>query len=200
MKKLFLFFIAALFVANTMAQQNFNDSIALARNKLTKGAMITLGSWSVANITSGFIIAGHTRGEAKYAWRMNGFWNILNLGIAGMGYAVARRTVIKQTNFPGNYKGQQAIEKLYLFNAGLDIAYIAGGFYLREKGKTEAGTDKRDQLKGYGTSIAIQGGFLLLMDAVMFGLHHKNTNRMNKKWGQVEVNAGPGGLGVSYVF
>jgi hypothetical protein len=38
-----------------------------------------------------------------------------------------------------------------------------------------------DQLKGYGTSIILQGGFLLLMDGAMILLHHRNTLRLRKK-------------------
>ena len=183
-----------------MAQRNFDDSIAQSRNRITKNAMIILGSWAVANITTGFIIAGNTNDEAKFAWRMNGYWNIINLGLAGLGYAGIRKAISKQYNFYDNYKAQHAIEKLYVFNGGLDLAYIAGGFYLRERGKTEINADKRNKLKGYGTSIAIQGGFLLLMDAVIFTLHHKNTNRMDIKLQQLEIRAGAGGLGISYIF
>ncbi|MEO6962674.1 MAG: hypothetical protein ABIY90_11935, partial [Puia sp.] len=60
--------------------------------------------------------------------------------------------------------------------------------------------DGRDQFKGYGTSIAVQGGFLLLMDGVMLMLHHKNSLRLNNKVRRWELNAGPGGLGVACHF
>lgn len=78
------------------------------------------------------------------------------------------------------------LEKIYIFNFGLDFAYIASGFYLREKGKSTVNMNTADQLKGYGTSIVIQGAFLLLMDGVMIRLHHRNTARMNKKLRQLE--------------
>lgn len=200
MKKNCILFIILLVATSLAAQQNFNDSITQARNKLTKNAMIVLGSWSVANIATGFIIGSQTNGEAKYAWRMNGYWNIFNLGIAGLGYAGLRRALLKKNNFSDNMKAQQSIEKLYVLNAGLDLVYITGGFYLRERGKNQSTAEKQYQFKGYGTSIAIQGGFLLLMDAVMFSLHHKNTIRMNNKLEQLELKAGSAGLGLSYSF
>lgn len=197
MKKMFIFIISCLILTNLIGQKNLNDSISQSRNRLTKNAMLVLGGWSVANIASGFIIAGQTTGETKYAFRMNGYWNIFNLGLAGLGYAGVRRAMLKRNDFSTNLTSQQTVEKLYAFNSGLDVAYIIGGFYLRERGNNQSSIDKQNQLKGYGTSIAIQGGFLLLLDAVMYQLHHKNTKRMNKKLEQLELNAGPTGLGIS---
>jgi hypothetical protein len=162
-------------------QYGFNDSISSSRNRITKTAMLSLGSWAVANIASGFIIAGSSQGEAKYAWRMNAYWNFINLGLAGLGYLNAEKATRKKYSFEDNYEAQHALEKIYIFNFGLDLAYIAGGFYLRERGKSTTSMTAADQLKGYGTSIAIQGAFLLLMDGVMIRIHQRNTARMNKR-------------------
>ncbi len=200
MKKAFLFLISISLLAHAMAQPNFNDSIAQARTKLTKNAMLILGGWSVANIATGFIIAGQTSGEAKYFWRMNAYWNFINLGLAGLGYAGLRKMASSHLGFTENYKAQHAMEKLYVFNVGLDLAYIAGGFYLRARGDNEADLKKYDQFRGYGSSIILQGGFLLIMDCVMYTLHKKNTMRMDKKLQKWEVSAGPGVLSVNYRF
>lgn len=200
MKKIFLICVIVPTIIQATAQKNFNDSISLARNNLTKNAMIVLGGWSVANIGSGFIIAGGVNGEAKYFWRMNAYWNFINLGLAGLGYAGIRKAMSRHLGFAENYKAQHAIEKLYVFNAGLDLAYIAGGFYLHERGWRESDPKKQDQFRGYGSSIAVQGGFLLLMDCVMYLLHHKNTIRMDNKLQHFEITAAPGGLGINYTF
>lgn len=166
---------------SSVAQQSFNDSIAHSRNLVTRSAMITLGGWATANIASGFIVSGNTSGATKYAWRMNGYWNMVNLGLAGLGYFRARKAASMSFSLVDNYEAQQAMEKLYIFNLGLDLAYIAGGFYLRERGMNTNNIKSADQLKGYGTSIIIQGGFLLLMDGVMILLHRRNTLRVSKK-------------------
>jgi hypothetical protein len=200
MKRLF-FLIVLIFTAGlALSQSSFNDSLAQSRNRITQKAMLTLGAWATANIASGFVIASQTRGEAKYAWRMNAYWNFINLGLAGMGYINARKSMMKKFGLADNLTAQQSIEKLYVFNLGLDLVYITGGFYLRERGNSQNKINSRDQFKGYGTSIAIQGGFLLLMDGVMIMLHHKNTIRLNNKIRQIELNAGPGGLGMVYHF
>jgi len=188
------------FSISGFAQQKFNDSIALSRNQITQKAMITLGSWAAANIISGFILAGQTQGEAKYAWRMNAYWNLVNGGLAVMGYLGARKAMERKFGFAENEAAQQSIGKLYAFNLGLDVAYITGGFFLREKGMNSTNLKTSDQLKGYGSSIAIQGGFLLLMDGVMIILHQKNSVRLNKKLRQLELGVGPGGPGLNYHF
>ena len=200
MKKFIVLLIPIFIAFESHAQLRFEDSIAIARNKLTKSAMLTLGSWAVANIGSGFILANNTSGEAKYAWQMNAYWNFINLGLAGLGYMGVRKMMGKRLDFTDNLKAQHAMEKLYVFNAGLDLAYIAGGFYLRERGNSESKLDKRDQFKGYGTSIIIQGGFLLIFDIVNYSLHHRNTTRMYKKLKHWELGSTPNGIGVTYRF
>ena len=86
----------------TIAQQNFNDSIAYTRNRTTEKAMIILGSWAAVNIASGFIIAGQTQGEAKYFWKMNAYWNLINGGLAVMGYLGARKAMSKKFGLAEN--------------------------------------------------------------------------------------------------
>ena len=133
MKKHILVYIASLCFTASIAQQNFNDSIAYSRNHTTEKAMIVLGSWAAVNIASGFIVAGQVQGEAKYFWKMNAYWNLINGGLAVMGYLNARKAMAKKFGLAENEAAQAAIGKLYAFNFGLDFAYIAGGFFLREK-------------------------------------------------------------------
>ena len=200
MKKIYFLLITFPLCLSALTQQDFNDSIASSRNRNTENAMITLGSWAVVNIASGLIIAGQTQGELKYAWRMNAYWNLVNGGLAVMGYIGVRKAMARKYGYAENEAAQQSIEKLYAFNFGLDLAYIAGGFFLREKGMNTGNLKSRDQLMGYGTSIAVQGSFLLLMDGVILSLHHKNSFRLNKKLKRLELSAGPNGLGLSYAF
>ena len=179
---------------------SFNDSIAGSRNMITRDAMVTLGSFALANIATGFIIAGRTQGETRAFWRMNGYWNFVNLGVAGLGYLGTIKALHRTYSFSQNEEAQLSIEKTYVLNFGLDLVYIAGGFYLRERGLSESNLNSRDQYRGYGTSIASQGGFLLLMDGVMILLHHRNSIRLNRRLRNLELNAAPGGLGLNYKF
>jgi hypothetical protein len=192
--------VSLLLSRQVSAQHNFNDSIADSRNQIVRSSMVILGSWAVANIISGFSIGGATSGEANYFWKMNAYWNFINLGLAGMGYLNALKAAVREYTFADNAEAQAAIEKIYLFNFGLDLAYIAGGFYLGERANANVTLKSRQQFKGYGASISAQGGFLLIMDGVLFLLHHQNTVRVNKILRKIELNAGPGGLGVRYLF
>jgi hypothetical protein len=166
--------------AQPSVAQAFNDSVARARNRVTKAGMLTLGGWSIANITSGFIVAGQRSGITRYAWQMNAYWNFVNLGIAGMGYLRAVKESRRSFSLLDNYDAQNALEKIYFFNFGLDLGYIGGGLYLRERGLNSSSRKTSEQLQGYGISIIIQGGFLLLEDATMIWLHHRNTVRMRR--------------------
>src|SRR5580704_3819969 len=145
MKKIYLSLTPLFFALCLMGQKNFNDSIAASRNTLTKGAMLVLGTWAVSNIGTGLILAGHTNGEAKYAWNMSVYWNAFNLGIAGLGYAGMRKALSEKNSLTSNEMAQQSIEKLYVFNCGLDLFYMAGGVCLLEKAETESSLNKRDQ-------------------------------------------------------
>lgn len=200
MKNVLFIGLLVITFSSISAQKNFNESISKARNQLTRNAMTGLGAWSVANITSGFIIANQTSGETSYFWLMNAYWNFINLGLAGLSLVSSHQAALRHYSFSENYREQQKIEKLYVFNAGLDLFYIAGGFFLREHGNTEHTVDKQDQFRGYGSSIAVQGGFLLLMDVLMYSLHHKNTTRMSRKLQNLELNAGPGWMSLNYTF
>lgn len=187
-------------VAPASGQKTFNDSLAMSRNHITQKAMITLGSWSALNIASGFIIAGQTRGEAHYAWQMNAYWNFINLGLSAAALLQGRHSVSEPATLDGNVKAQEAIGKLYAVNFGLDVAYMIGGFYLRERGNRETAGIHRDRYKGYGTSLVAQGAFLFFMDGIMLHIHHRNSLRLQKHIQNLEISSGPGGLGLLYHF
>jgi hypothetical protein len=200
MRKVGYIFICFALRGSLSAQTNFNDSLAKARNKIAQKAMISLGTWALANIGSGFILAQSQTGEAKYFWSMNAYWNFINLGLATVGYLSALKASRRSFGFADNFEAQQGLEKLYIFNMGLDLTYIAGGFYLRERSATQGSAQDRDKFLGYGNSIILQGAFLLAMDIVVYCFHHANTKVMNRKLQRLELSAGPGQLSISYRF
>lgn len=197
-KILFFAGVALLLSFRSPGQTGFNDSLALSRNTLTKNVMLSLGGFAVANIATGFIAAGQTRGETRNFWRMNAYWNLVNLGVAAMGYLGAQRALGRTYSLTQNERAQLSVEKTYVLNFGLDLVYITGGFYLRERGLSESNTVSRDQYRGYGSSIAVQGGFLAVMDGLMVMLHHRNSMRLNKHLQGLELRMAPGSLGLVY--
>lgn len=157
------------------------------RHQKTLG--LALGSYALANIAVGSIAAGRTTGETKYFHQMNVYWNLFNLGIAGAGLLGSRKNAGDET-LGEAIKQHQNMKQVLLFNAGLDVAYVVGGAYLCERAENKP--DKGDQLRGYGKSVMVQGGFLLAFDVVNYLIF---KNRGDKQQLRL-VSAGPMGVGM----
>ncbi len=128
--------------------------------------MIILGSWAVGNIVWGGIGASQSTGQTKAFHQMNLYWNSVNLVIAGFGYWQATKET-PGTDFWATIEAQHGIEKVLLLNGALDLAYMAGGLYMKERGLRKG----KDRLIGFGKSVILQGAFLLAFDGVMYGFH-----------------------------
>ncbi len=165
--------------------QGFNE-IRISYNE--KG-MLILGGWAVGNMIWGGIAAGKTSGQTKAFHQMNMYWNSVNLLIAGFGYWQATKET-PGTGFWATMDAQQNMEKILLFNAALDVAYIAGGMYLRERGLRI----NKDQFVGFGKSIILQGAFLLTFDAVMYTFHHMHAKELPQIVNQISL--GPTGFSI----
>ncbi|MGQ9799515.1 MAG: DUF6992 family protein [Ignavibacterium sp.] len=163
-------------IIQLFAQSIASDSLTSfhqSRININENAMLVLGGWAAANIFVGTYGNFKASGEAKYFHQFNAMWNVVNLGIAAFGYfnavnsdpsSMTNLEIIKDYNFLQNF---------LLLNAGLDAAYIMTGFYLKERAKNSSNAER---LKGYGNSLLLQGGFLLLFDVFLFFIHQSNAN------------------------
>ncbi len=162
------------------------------RNKVTKKSMIVLGGWSAANLIYSGIASGQTTGTTRYFHQMNVMWGGINLGLAALGYLGTKNkdgmTLVQ------SLKQQGGLEKTYIFNAGLDVAYIASGLYLKERSKTRIKVENRQKERGYGESIILQGAALLLLDGVMFTVHNFHGKKLYKIMDKIQVGATGNGL------
>jgi hypothetical protein len=128
---------------------------------------------------------------------MNIFWNGFNLGLAGLGYIGAKRTAFNTISLVDLLRHQNKSEKTFLFNAGLDVAYIAGGAYLTKRTKRKIDPSK---LTGYGNAVMVNDGFLLLFDVIMYSVHHHHGKKLGGIIDKLQV-AGTGTcVAVSYHF
>lgn len=153
------------------------SSFAAERTRLDQRGMAVLGGWAVGNLVVSGVAAGQTEGSAHYFHQMNVGWGAINLALAGVGYLGARRVARLPTpNRAENVRAQLRTENLYLFNAGLDVAYLATGVYLLEKGANPTAPGSADRWRGYGQSLLLQGSFLLLFDCFQFAAHHRHGN------------------------
>ena len=105
---------------------------------------------------------------------MNALWNLANLGAAIGGYISGQKNKDKVLTADEVLKQQHKIEKIFLVNGLLDMAYIGGGAYLNNRGNN----NNDDKLKGYGSAIILQGAFLLLFDATMYSAEKHNGKKL----------------------
>jgi hypothetical protein len=160
-----LFFVSGLPVAaqGLAGLEKFNQT----RLDYNQQGMLILGTWAVVNLVLGAVASFRTRGQTQAFHQMNAYWNVVNLGIAGYGFWQASQVAI--LNFWEVLLAQQDIEKILLANAALDFGYIALGLYLIERGRRL----EKDKWLGFGKSIVLQGAFLLLFDAILYGFQQQ---------------------------
>ena len=171
-KKQYVLFLFLLLCLSAVAQspelQEFNQK----RLQITKIGMLTLGGWAIGNIGTAALSLSQASGSNKHFHQMNLYWNTVNLAIAGFGYYGASQSDPLSYNLLSSLKEHYTMEKILLLNAGLDVAYMTGGFYLIERAKNN---QKREALfKGFGQSVIMQGGFLLVFDTAMYFIHQSN--------------------------
>jgi hypothetical protein len=186
-----LIIIFFLFSIDSFAQ---NSSLAEAYQqdvKIRKTGMAILGTWAVGNMITGAIGRSQTTGQNAYFHEMNLIWNVVNLGIAGAGYYF---TATGDTPESASVllNNQVSFQKTLLFNAGLDLAYIAGGFYLMERAKNT--TIRPERLRGYGKSVILQGSFLFVFDIILHTIHSKQSSHISDFLSHVQI--GPNQVGI----
>jgi hypothetical protein len=149
------------------------QSFQQERNDINQTAMLVLGSWAAGNILIGTYGSLKAKGEAKYFHQFNAMWNVVNLGIAAFGYFNAVNSDPASMTNVEIIKDFNSLQNFLLLNAGLDVAYISVGLYLKERAKSSSSSER---LRGYGNSLLLQGGFLLAFDVAMFFIHQNNAN------------------------
>ena len=161
--------IVWLFASSMVTAQEKNLLLDFNESRLQhqKGAMVVLGSWAVGNIAVGSIWQSNADGSQRYFHQMNAGWNIVNLGIAALGWWSVSRIDASSLTLSESLKDFSTFQKSLLFNAGLDLGYVAGGFYLIERSK-RSGIDRPERLRGFGDSIILQGAFLFAFDIVAY--------------------------------
>ncbi|MCW3116915.1 MAG: hypothetical protein JWM28_997 [Chitinophagaceae bacterium] len=154
------------------------------RIRITKKGMLVLGSWAAANIVVGAIGLSTSQGEAKYFHQMNLVWGTVNLAIAGSTFLGLRKKK-SGLSLSQTIQGQSAIEKTFLINSALDLVYLTTGLYCLEKSRNDADPDK---YKGYGKSLLIQGGSLLVFDVIMYIANLQHGKQLYKILNQVQFS------------
>ncbi|MCH7400901.1 DUF6992 family protein [Belliella kenyensis] len=185
-----------LFSCQVIAQNDQPERLRefnVKRIDYNKSGMLILGSWAVGNMMLGGVMANRTSGQTKAFHQMNIYWNTVNLAIAGFGYYSAMKE-IPSPDFWETLDAQHGIEKILIVNAALDIAYMAGGFYLNERG-LRVGSE---QLQGFGKSVILQGAFLMSFDAIKYVFHVSHGKELPEIMQHIGFT--PNGLGLVMNF
>ena len=142
-----------------------------ARSQTTLRAMTVLGSWAIGNIAVSTPLFFLSEGQSRRFHEMNIAWNVVNLGIAGSAL-LGSREASPGDSFEQALNSQRQIESALLLNTGLDVAYIAAGWALLERSRR--GLPDSERWAGYGASLIVQGGFLLVFDAIFYAVQRRN--------------------------
>ncbi len=146
-----------------------------SRIRITSTGMEVLGGWGILNLGTGAIgWTNSTNLESRYFFEMNTIWGAADFGVALIGYGGLQKQRKKTFTAAETLAEQKRIEKIFFINGILDVAYIGTGLYLKLEG------DSRNSpiMKGYGESILMQGGFLLIFDGVMYHAEKSNGNKL----------------------
>ena len=139
------------------------------RTQRTRYSMYVLGGWAAANIATGAIGMARTKGADRAFHQMNLGWGLINAGLATSGIWTAMHTDYAALNWWDSQQELQRIRQIFLFNAGLDVGYIAAGAWMTERAKNAE--KNADRWRGFGRSIILQGAFLFVFDLGAFAYH-----------------------------
>lgn len=195
----FLFALLLLLGSTVHAQLSLYDSVNIRHNKISSTAITALAGWSAASIVSGLVGQNNSDGGVRQFHKRNVLFGGINLAFSGLSlwrthYEASRGYTPAET-----FKRTAATQKVLLFNAGLDLAYLAYGLYTRERAFRYTG-DKADRLRGTGNSLLVQGGFLTVLDFVQYFLQSANAKRLNTRLQGLTVTATDNGFGLAYRF
>jgi hypothetical protein len=176
MNKYFLILIFSAFTI-TMSGQSIDLKIFNQnRADFSKKAMYVLGGWAVGNMALSGLRMGNTTGSAKSFHQMNLGWNAVNATIATFGYLAAIRENPASYDLFASINEHHKVDKLFLFNAGLDIGYMAAGAWMLEKSKND--TKNPQRWKGFGQAIALNGAFLFVFDLSAYFIHSSKITQL----------------------
>ena len=128
-------------------------------------AMKILGGWSAINLVSSPFLKTTAKESWPHFHQMNFNWNLVNAGIAGLGYVGIQKRKEKYWSLSSIEKRRNKLRKSLAVNMGLDVCYMLAGAILKNRaGKMSSENQARNI--GFGNSLILQGGFLFVFDGV----------------------------------
>lgn len=148
-------------------------ALFMGREQVLGRGLALLAGWVLLNLVgSGYYLAHADRRHAAYYFHgLNVLWNLVNAALATWG--ILRLHFVPPAGLDALelLRSQQSYETLFGVNAGLDVLYVLAGSFLRRRA-ARPGQAQPQRLAGFGWSLWVQGGFLFLFDATMWGVLH----------------------------
>jgi len=104
---------------------------------------------------------------------MNVYWNLVNLALSLFGI-FSQKEQVEDMLLVQTIEAQFSLEKVLLFNGGLDVGYVFLGLWLVQKSLEVSKNQER--LRGYGYSIIVQGLWLFLFDLTFYAFLNSHGN------------------------
>lgn len=199
-RSLFLTIFMVFLAFNAMGQTDALAQFNKERLQVNKVGMIVLTSWAVGNIGVNGFLTRNSSGSDGHFYRMNIYWNLVNLALAVPGLRYSLLTDPTSLDLAATVKDYHQMGKIVLVNAALDVAYVTGGFLMKELAKNNE--KRRNILDGYGRSLILQGGFLLVFDAILYMAIQSKGSGLTKILENVQPvsTGGSVGLGLTFTF
>jgi len=202
MKCLYTLILTACMLASATAQSYSLDEINQTRTQCTRNGMLTFTTWTGVNLIGSTVGYFTTEGELKHFFEMNVYFNAINAAIAVPGMITAFRAKRTGLDFQQTVKEVQNTKVVYLVNGVLDISYITAGFWLREAGNNPSRSEgDQTRFKGFGSSLIMQGSFLLIYDFIAYGFHTANGKKLNEHWDKLTISPfTSSGMGINLCY
>ncbi|CCH53931.1 hypothetical protein BN8_03065 [Fibrisoma limi BUZ 3] len=162
-----------------------NGPSQLRRHQLIHARV--LAGWAIANVVVEGTSMFFSEGQWHHFHHMNAAWGSINLLVAGVFWHQTRQ----QSPFVAGPTAMQQERKFRRFlriNLGLDLLYLATGFWLKQRG---AGlVDHQAMLQGFGQAIILQGVTLLSLDATSLAISLRRLKKLCRLYDSQPYPAG----------
>jgi hypothetical protein len=149
--------------------RDFDERFAIILHK----HVAALGWWCILHFfiaLPGLFLA---KGWLWYFMLMNLSWAAINFAIAWWMYDHVYMRRFQHGNVYKRFEVQQHVEKMLLFNVGLDASYIFAGLYLLTLSRLPDIAHVA-LWAGFGWSVILQGVYLFIHDNFFYRLHFIN--------------------------
>jgi len=165
-----------LFIGYSTATAQINSAEDWNRDRLQRerSAMEVLSVWGSINIATGVTGYASTSDAQDLRWfsAMNAGFGLVNSTLGFVGLSRTTKQLKTLPSLEQGYKDLRRTRNILLVNVGLDVGYVITGILLYDGVLlNESGGFFNDRIsifrrRGFGTSLIVQGGALLLFDSI----------------------------------